>query len=138
MSNLQLEEALELTPCDVVGEEIKLIQSKLKESKKDFSDDTDNDYIHVRNNLGKLLEQGNTAVEKILKVASESNHPRAFEVVSTMIKTTADVAEQLMDLQEKMKKLKQSDKKNNESDNHQHLHLEMTTEQLNKFLNERN
>jgi len=135
--NNQLEGKLNIVECDIVGSQLSEIKSKLKQS-TDRSIDVENDYDSVRDNLGKLLEQGNTAVESVLQVAMESSHPRAFEVVSTMIKTTADVAEQLITLQEKMKKLTEKSDKEKDKDQHNHLHVEMTNEQLNKLLNERN
>ena len=42
----------------------------------------------------------------MLDLARESEHPRAFEVLSTMIKQNAEIADKLMDLQKKKKEVK--------------------------------
>ena len=70
-------------------------------------DDIDKDYVYQRDNFYKLIEKGQTAVQGILDLAQESDHPRAYEVAGNMIKNVADVTEKLALLQEKMKKLKE-------------------------------
>ena len=54
-----------------------------------------------------MVERGTDAVEGILELAKESDHPRAYEVAGNLIKQVAEVTEKLGDLQEKMKKLKE-------------------------------
>ena len=65
------------------------------------------DYEYQRQNFYNLVERGTDAVEGILELAKESDHPRAYEVAGNLIKQVADVTEKLGDLQEKMKKLKE-------------------------------
>ena len=71
------------------------------------SDDVDSDYKYQRENFYNLIERGQDAVEGILDLAKESDHPRAYEVAGNLIKQVADVTEKLADLQTKMKKLKE-------------------------------
>ena len=71
------------------------------------SDDIDSDYKYQRENFYNLIERGQDAVEGILDLAKESDHPRAYEVAGNLIKQVADVTEKLADLQTKMKKLKE-------------------------------
>ena len=73
----------------------------------DTSLDVDVDYNYSRENFYNLIEKGSDAIEGILEVAKESDHPRAFEVAGQLIKTVSEVTERLADLQEKMKKLKE-------------------------------
>ena len=54
-----------------------------------------------------MVERGTDAVDGILELAKESDHPRAYEVAGNLIKQVAEVTEKLGDLQEKMKRLKQ-------------------------------
>jgi DNA-binding ferritin-like protein len=54
-----------------------------------------------------LVEKGTNAVEGILELAKESDHPRAYEVAGNLIKQVAEVTEKLGDLQEKMRRLKE-------------------------------
>ena len=70
-------------------------------------DDADRDYEYQRENFYKLVEKGNAAIEGILELAKESEHPRTYEVAGNLIKQVSEVTEKLGDLQEKMKKLKE-------------------------------
>ncbi len=70
-------------------------------------DDVDADYTYQRENFYNLIEKGQNAIEGILNVAKESDHPRGYEVAGNLIKQVAEVTEKLGDLQEKMKKLKE-------------------------------
>ena len=70
-------------------------------------EDIDADYKYQRENFYRLVEQGSNAIEGILELAKEGEHPRAYEVAGQLIKNVAEVTEKLGDLQEKMKKLKE-------------------------------
>tara|TARA_R110000796_G_scaffold69324_1_gene158217 strand:- start:486 stop:893 length:408 start_codon:yes stop_codon:yes gene_type:complete len=70
------------------------------------NDDIDNDYKYQRQNFYSLIERGQDAIDGILDIARESEHPRTYEVAGQLIKSVAEVTEKLGDLQEKMKKLK--------------------------------
>jgi hypothetical protein len=65
------------------------------------------DYEYQRQNFYNLVERGTDAVEGILELAKESDHPRAYEVAGNLIKQVAEVTEKLGDLQEKMRRLKE-------------------------------
>ena len=69
--------------------------------------DVDNDYKYQRENFYQLVERGQDAIDGILDLAREGEHPRAYEVAGNLIKQVADVTEKLGDLQGKMKKLKE-------------------------------
>ena len=73
----------------------------------DDLDDVDADYKYQRDNFYNLIEKGQNAIEGILNVAKESDHPRGYEVAGNLIKQVAEGTEKLGDLQEKMKKLKE-------------------------------
>jgi len=73
----------------------------------DTLDHADADYKYSRENFYSLVERGQDAVDGILELARESEHPRTYEVAGQLIKTVAEVAEKLTDLQEKMKRLKE-------------------------------
>ena len=70
-------------------------------------DDIDNDYKYQRENFYGLVERGQDAIDGILELAKEGEHPRAYEVAGNLIKQVAEVTEKLGDLQEKMRKLKE-------------------------------
>ena len=70
-------------------------------------EDVDADYDYQRENFYNLIEKGQNAIEGILNVAKESDHPRGYEVAGNLIKQVSEVTEKLGDLQEKMKRLKE-------------------------------
>ena len=70
-------------------------------------DDIEDDYKYQRDNFYNLVEKGSTAIDGILELAKESEHPRTYEVAGNLINQVAEVTEKLGDLQEKMRKLKE-------------------------------
>ena len=70
-------------------------------------DDIENDYKYQRENFYNLVERGSDAIEGILELAKEGEHPRAYEVAGQLIKNVAEVTEKVGDLQEKMRRLKE-------------------------------
>ena len=70
-------------------------------------EDMEKDYEYQRENFYKLVERGSVAIDGILELAKEGEHPRAYEVAGQLIKNVAEVTEKLGDLQEKMRKLKE-------------------------------
>ena len=68
--------------------------------------DPDVDFETGRENLYKLLAKGNEAIDGILSLAKEGEHPRAYEVAGQLIKSQSEIAQNLLDLQDKLKKIK--------------------------------
>ena len=83
-----------------------IVREKKKLSKKSSdSDDPTKDYEYSRAQLYNLVEKGQEAVNGILDVCQDSQHPRAYEVAGQFIKHVADTTDKLVDLQKKMKDL---------------------------------
>lgn len=61
------------------------------------------DYQIVQDNLKNLISNGNVALESALRVATESDSPRAFEVVAILLKTMADLNNNVLDVHKKAK-----------------------------------
>lgn len=80
----------------------------IKKAKTDK--DINNDYEYTRGQLYNLIEKGQEAINGILDVAQNSDHPRAYEVAGNLIKNVADISDKLVDLQKKMKELDQEKK----------------------------
>ena len=74
------------------------------------TDDAEADYNLSRRTFRNLIDQGNSAMESLTDLARESESPRAYEVLSTMMRTIADTTKDLYDLQKKTKDLKGEDK----------------------------
>ena len=60
-------------------------------------EDVDNDYKYSRENYYNLIERGQDAIQGILDIANESQHPRAYEVAGNLIKQVADTVDKLQD-----------------------------------------
>ena len=85
---------------------IEVIASPSQLLKNDGSD-IEKDYEYQRDNFYNLVEKGSAAIDGILELAKESEHPRTYEVAGNLIKQVAEVTEKLGDLQEKMRRLKE-------------------------------
>lgn len=77
----------------------------------DEENEINDDYDYARSRYYSLAEKGEEAIELMLDLARESEHPRAFEVLSNMLKQNAEVADRLMDLQKKKKEVRLIDQK---------------------------
>jgi predicted house-cleaning noncanonical NTP pyrophosphatase (MazG superfamily) len=67
--------------------------------------DEDIDYNYARENYYNLIERNQDAVEEMLEIAKQSEHPRAFEVVGQLIKSGLDANKELMTLHKTKKEL---------------------------------
>ena len=95
--------------------------------------DVDNDYEHSRDNYYNLIDKGNQAIEGILDIAKEGQHPRAYEVAGQLIGQVAQTVDKLQDLQKKLKDLKEVPNKT--SANIKNALFVGSTAELQKMLN---
>jgi precorrin-6B methylase 2 len=65
----------------------------------------DEDYERVRRDLFDLAGQGDEAIELMLELARESEHPRAFEVLGQLIKQNAEIGEKILKLHKTKKEV---------------------------------
>lgn len=70
-------------------------------------EDVDKDFQKARENLKELVGLGFQAIDGVLKVASEGDSPRAYEVVAQMIKAVAETNKDLVELHQRMKSIKE-------------------------------
>ena len=73
--------------------------------------DVDNDYQYARENLYNVIERGSDALNNLVEIANQSESPRAYEIVGQLIKTLSDSNKDLLELQSKVKKLKDDEPK---------------------------
>lgn len=73
------------------------------------SDKIKNDYEYSRQTYYELIEKGKDALDLAIEIAQQSEHPRAIEVLSGMIKNVGDVNDKLMDLNKKNKDINKTD-----------------------------
>ena len=93
----------------------------------------DNDYKYSRDTYYELVEKGKQSLELMIEVERESEHPRAFEVLSGMIKNISDVNDRLMDLNKKKKDIDKKDEVKKIANTTNNLFVGSTTE-LQKLL----
>ena len=102
----KLNEILDITDKTIVETESKPVIPRPNEH-----EDITSDYKYSRENLYNLVERGQDAIDGILTLAKETEHPRTYEVAGQLIKNVGEVTEKLLELQEKMKKLGEETKK---------------------------
>ena len=120
----QLDDILDINT--EIKQEVEIIPKKLP-AVHDRGESIVNDYKYARENLYGLVERGQDAIEGILDVAKETEHPRAYEVAGQLLKTVADTAEKLLDLQKKIKDLEKDDEEKKIGTQHNHLYVGKTT-----------
>ena len=79
--------------------------SQIYVDKKDIKDD----YEFSRATLKDLITTGTLSLDTLAELARESEHPRAFEVLSNSIKNIGDLTDKLMNLQKQKKDLNKED-----------------------------
>lgn len=72
----------------------------------DSDGNVDNDFEYARQTYHDILAKGSEAMDDMMEVAKSTEHPRAFEVLATTMKTMADVTNNLLDLHKKKKDIR--------------------------------
>jgi len=60
--------------------------------------DVDDDYTYSRDTYKKLVDKGQDAIDHMMELAIQSDHPRAYEVLGGMLKNVSDMTDKLMSL----------------------------------------
>ena len=92
--------SLRLTPLDEVIE-AKVISKRVLPAVIGAESKLDKDYEYARTNFYNVIESGTEALEEMLQVAKASEHPRAYEVVATIMKTLIDSNKELVAMSSK-------------------------------------
>ena len=95
----------------------------------------ENDYNYARQNLYQVIEAGGSALDELVHLAKASENARAYEVVGQLIKTLSDANKDLLEIQNKVKRLRGEEATNNTKINNA-LFVGSTAE-LQKFINRR-
>ena len=95
--------------------------------------DVQNDYEYSRGQLYNLIQKGQKAIDGILDVANQSDHPRAYEVAFQGIKNVSELADKLMDIQKKLKDIEEETPQKGPSTINNTMFVGSTAE-LQKFL----
>ena len=85
-----------------------IVQAEVK-SIKTTRTDADRDYTEVRDNLKRIIEKSEEALETLLDVATESQNPRAYEVVAQLIASSLEANNKLIHLHKQLKDIKKQE-----------------------------
>ena len=105
-NNDPISQALDISPLEKEGE---LLPAKT-EKEKPSNPELENDFKYARENLYNIIERGTDALNGIVDLAQQSQHPRSFEVVADLVRTLSTANKDLLDLQKKMKDMQPEDK----------------------------
>lgn len=103
-NNDPISRALNMVPMTADQQVAELIDNAFDESAK-------TDFTTARSNLLSLINSGTISFERLTEIAAQSQHPRAFEVLSNMLTTLVNANKDLLELQTKIRELNAADGK---------------------------
>ena len=87
-------------------QKVEIVETAIQKVEDKPNTHLDKDYEEIRTNLKDIIKRGAEAIDGILLVASETQQPRAYEVVATLIKSVADVNKDLLTMHKQIQDLK--------------------------------
>jgi hypothetical protein len=116
----------------------KIIPEKIKSNvdQGEINNDTETDVEYSRQKMKELIDMSSEAIQNMMALAAETEHPRAFEVLSTMIKQASEMSQDLVKLQKTRKDITQSKEELNGNTTNNAIFVGSTNE-LQKFLKNR-
>lgn len=100
--------------------------------------DVKDDYEFSRKTYKDLIYTGTRSMDVLAELARESEHPRAFEVLSQTIKNIGDTTEKLMALQKQKKDLQKDEKEEARQVTNNNMFVGSTTDLQRMLLNKDN
>lgn len=100
-------------------------------------DGVNNDSEFARQNIREMISVGNKALENAYEVATQSESPRAYEVLSNMLKTMADINGQLLDMHAKQRQITKKTEEKQQGSVTNNVAFVGTTNELNQLIMER-
>ena len=97
--NANLSEIFDVEPMKKVSKE------EILPAVIEYADPVNADADFARENIRELVTQGNQAVNELMLIARDGQHPRAFEVLSGLMKNLADMNKDLLEIQKRKKDL---------------------------------
>lgn len=98
----------------IEGEVVEVVEESKAVSKKD---DIQNDYEYARENLRDTISHAKLALDELSNIASVTESPRAFEVYAQLTKTIVDANKDLLELQAKLKRVREDQPKQQVTNN---------------------
>jgi hypothetical protein len=125
--NDKLSDALDIDPIDLENN-MEIIETP--QIKSTIEDDAE----YARQNIRDLIDKGSIAIDNLLHVAKDSQHPRAYEVAANMLKNLTDMNKDLMEIQKRKKELSPVETQNAKNINVDKAVFVGSTAELVKFL----
>jgi hypothetical protein len=101
--NNNLSEIFDIDPI----QQVEVLPAIVNKSNTELvADEVESDAALARKNIKGLLDKGGVAIDNLLLVAQESEHPRAYEVAANFIKTLSDLNKDLLEIQKQKQSLR--------------------------------
>ena len=91
----KISESLDMVPYEE-PDNYEIMEPEIPEDESDLED-----YHFARDNIRAVIQNGADAIDDMLQIAKQSQHPRAYEVVATLMKATLDANKDLIELDKK-------------------------------------
>ena len=98
-----MEQIFDVTPKE--EKSIVILPKEEEVVQPEYESDLNDAYKQSKENLQDIIDEGRDAMETILTIAKDSQHPRAFEVYATLLKNMVDANKELLETQRKMRDL---------------------------------
>lgn len=132
--NKKIDDALDMESIDGIYKEKTEVAKVDEVTAPVEKNEKERDLDYARQNIYKLIEGGDRALEELGEVAGQSQQPRAYEVISSLIKTMLDANKELIEISEK--KNPDPVKSEQSTVNNNHLYIGSTADLL-KFVNKK-
>lgn len=129
----KISDILDITPLEVDESDDKKLPTTYR-APVDDNKEVETDTKYVRQNMYDLIEKGHGAIDELLIIADQSQHPRSYEVLAGLIKTMGEMNKDLIDMHEKKKKLLSKEEKEDRAVTNNNLFVGSTSDLL-KMLN---
>lgn len=113
----------------------KSVSLKVEVPEEDVGVNDDSEF--ARRNIRDMIDVGSKALENAYEVATQSESPRAYEVLSTMLKTMADMNAQLLDIHAKQRQITKRTEEKPQGNVTNNVAFVGTTNELNQLIMER-
>ena len=115
-----------------------VVPKKIKSTvdQEQINNDTEDDAEYSRKKMKELIDISSESISNMMNLASETEHPRAFEVLSNMIKQASEMSQDLLQLQKTRKDITQSKEESRGGTTNNSIFVG-STDELQKFLQKR-
>ena len=132
--NKNMEKIFDVTPKIIENEKTNSITTtNTIYGKPDLEQDLTDAYQQSRENLQSIIDQGREAMDQILEISKQGQHPRSFEVYATLLKNVTEANKELLNIQKQMRDMDNVKKEINNTNIDKAIFVG-STEELNKFL----